>query len=623
MRTTLIFVIFLAFGNTVHATIELARNGKTDHRIVIATDADPQTRAAAAELALHLHRITGAVFPTIHDEAGRPDKAIFVGPSRHLVDLGVRKTKTSLGTEGFQIQTLNNDLVILGAGRRGILNGVWDFLERELGCRWFTPTLTVTPPRRHLVIDAVDRHYIPPFEVRTIWIHNAEHEGVHWPARMRLNCFSRHIRDWEQHIHHPLLDGGWYWAEHESHTFPRFVSSEEHYETHPEYFSLVGGKRIQRDGQLCMTHPDVATLASRWAQGVLAHDPRARLVSISPADLGNFCQCERCTATRHRYPSLVQQEACGNAPMLLAMVNRVARQMKVTHPHALVSTLSYQHTRIPDHAMQVEENAVIRYCPIEACTLHAIDDADCAWNQRNYEGTRFAKELATWTTVAPRVWIWYYAFDRGGSLAISPWRSVMQSNLRLFHRLGVKGVQVQGRISPIGPWAAFHDLKAYLFAKLLWNPRYDVEEGTREFCTAFYGAAGDHILDFLDALHDPATYTDSVAAYLNALPGRHLPVGGQPASIRPKLFDTFTQWFDEAEQGVHHDPVMLRRVTAARLTLQYMVLHQLDPSNPLYRRARLRFFDTARRVGLVKILDPETDKVVDVDAWETTVRGKG
>lgn len=52
--------------------------------------------------------------------------------------------------------------------------------------------------------------------------------------------------------------------------------------------------------------------------------------------------------------------------------------------------------------------------------------------------------------------------------------------------------------------------------------------------------------------------------------------------------------------------------------------HRIAPVKiPVPAGARLRFFDTARRVGLAKILDPETDKVIGVDAWETTVREKG
>jgi hypothetical protein len=613
-------LLILGCGAAAGGSIVLSSDGVSDYQIVVAAGADAQARAAADELALHLEKITGARLPIVADAGPLLNRAIHVGRNRHLPDLIGNIDMKALGEEGFCIRTVGDHLVIVGAGKRGVLNGVWDFLERELGCRWYTPTLSFTPAHRTLTIEPIDRTHVPPFEVRTIWGHNAEHEGPRWPARMRLNCFVRHIRDWEGHVRHPLLDGSPYWAEHGSHTFPRLVPSSAYYEKHPDYFALVDGTRIKQDGQLCMTHPDVAAISARWANDVLDHDPRASIASISASDLGNFCRCDRCTATRRRYPELADQDACGNAAMLVHMVNDVARRVRSKHPDALVSTLAYQHTRIPARDMKVEDNVVIRYCPIEVCVLHPIEDGGCAWNQRNYEGTRFADELATWTKISPRVWIWYYAFDRGGCLSVSPWLGTMQSNLRLFHRLGVKGVQVQARIWPLGPWAPFHDLKAYLFARLLWDPTCDVEADTREFCAAFYGPAADRIIDYLNALHDPDTYTESVATHHKHLPGTHLGVGQFTAPVHPHLFDRFTQWFDEAEQLVENEPLMRRRVTAARLTLQYLILSQLDQSHSLHGRARLRFFDTARRVGLVKVLDPKTDKVIDVDKWETIVR---
>ena len=587
---------------------------------IVADGADEQVRAAADELVVHVAKITGAKLPIVTDAGALPAKAIHIGANRYLPDLVGEVEMKALGAEGFRIKTVVSHLVVLGAGKRSVLNGVWDFLERELDCRWYTPTLTVTPHRGTLTIGPIDRSYVPPFEMRTIWIHNTEHEGPLWPARMRLNCSVRHIRDWDSRIHHPLLEGAWHWAEHSSHTFPRLVPSGTYYEEHPEYFSLIKGERIKGDGQLCMTHPDVAEISSRWANNVLDRDPQARLVSISPADWGNFCQCDRCTATRRQYPELAEQVACGNAAMLIEMVNDVARRVKPMHPDALVSTLAYQNTRIPAPDMKIEDNVVIRYCPIEVCVLHAIDDSNCGWNQRNYEGTRFADELATWTKIAPRVWIWYYAFDRGGSLSVAPFWGTMQSNIRLFHRLGVKGVQVQCRVSPPGPWAPFHDLKAYLFAKLLWDPTYDVQAGTSEFCEAFYGQAADRMIDYLKALHDPETYTGSVAKIHQHLPGAHTLGGQMAAPVHPHLFDQFTEWFDQAEQLARNEPLMLRRVVAARMTLQYLILSQLDRSHPLHARARLRFFDTARGIGAAKVLDPKTDKVIDLDAWESVLR---
>jgi len=202
-----IFSVLLVDGTGASGSLILARDGTSDYHLLVTGNADAQTLAAAEELSLHLMRITGAVFPIAPAETVLPEKEVHIGMNRHVPTLLKEVETDLLGKEGFRITSTGSHLVILGDGELGVLNAIWDFLERELNCRWFTPTLSVIPHHPTLIIDDIDRRYTPPFEVRTLWAHNTEHEGVTWPDRMRLNCFVRHIRDWDRHIHHLLLDG--------------------------------------------------------------------------------------------------------------------------------------------------------------------------------------------------------------------------------------------------------------------------------------------------------------------------------------------------------------------------------------------------------------------------------
>ena len=60
------------------------------------------------------------------------------------------------------------------------------------------------------------------------------------------------------------------------HTFGELIPDNKYLKDHPEYFSLVDGKRIsssQHSGQICLTNPDVLKIATakvlEWIQGVL------------------------------------------------------------------------------------------------------------------------------------------------------------------------------------------------------------------------------------------------------------------------------------------------------------------------------------------------------------------
>lgn len=45
------------------------------------------------------------------------------------------------------------------------------------------------------------------------------------------------------------------------HSFHDLISADEYFDSHPEYFSLVNGKRRKEGTQLCLTNPDVFELS--------------------------------------------------------------------------------------------------------------------------------------------------------------------------------------------------------------------------------------------------------------------------------------------------------------------------------------------------------------------------
>jgi hypothetical protein len=446
---------------------------------------------------------------------------------------------------------------------------------------------------------------------------------------MRKDRFYKGQIGWDEFISHPLLDGAMYWAEHSSHTFGRLVPVSTYYETHPEYYSLVDGKRIRKEGQLCMTNADVADITSQWAIDRLNQDPKARLVSISQGDWGGFCQCESCNTSRQQYED-IRGYSLNYSSALVPFVSKVAQKVSATHPDALVTTLAYQFTRIASTDMKIPDNMVVRYCPIEVCALHAMDDtAKCPWHQKNYEGTSFVNELKTWLKVSPNVWIWYYAHNRGGSLQPSPFLGTASRNIKMFQRMGVKGVQVQSIISPTRWYSPFEDLKSYIMAKLTWEPDYNVKQGVTEFCNAYYGPAAPIIDRYVWALHDDDIYADSTAAFLARLPGTHM-LHGQITPIKTEYLHEFDAWFDAAEKKVADDPTLLHRVRVVRMTLQYSLMVHGKRDDPIREKAIAAFFPFAEKIGITDenyeeqhgLRDTATDKVVSLSEFKKIMKNR-
>jgi hypothetical protein len=98
----------------------------------------------------------------------------------------------------------------------------------------------------------------------------------------------------------------------------------------------------------------------------------------------------------------------------------------------------------------------------------------------------------------------------------------MQQNVQFFVRHGVKGLFEQGNYSP-GGHGELGPLRAYVLAKLLWNPETDVKGHMAEFCRAYYGKASGSIMAYVELMQTQVRgkavhayiFDSSKAAYLN------------------------------------------------------------------------------------------------------------
>jgi hypothetical protein len=109
-------------------------------------------------------------------------------------------------------------------------------------------------------------------------------------------------------------------------------------------------------------------------------------------------------------------------------------------------------------------------------------------------------------------------------------------------------------------------MKAYLIAKLLWNPDLDVNAIIDEFLYGHYGNAAPFLREYYDRLHEELLKS-----------GSNLWIYGYPYDavetfLTPVLLEEYTRLFDQAVDAVTTQPKILKRVKKARLPLQFAAL---------------------------------------------------
>jgi hypothetical protein len=463
-------------------------------------------------------------------------KLIVLGDSGVLRWLKVPIDFKDLGDEGFAIKTAGPHLVIAGGRLRGTMYGVYTFLDEVLGCRWYSSKVSFIPKKRTITLKSLDMVQKPDFEYREPFYRDAF--NADWAARNRVNSNSSTLDE---------ARGGKVEYYKFVHTFSELVPLDKYWSDHPEYFSMINGKRTNDHTQLCMSNPEVVKIATQTVLRWIEERPGAKIYSVSQNDWYNNCQCDACKA--------IDAEEGSPSGLLLRFVNAIAEEVEKTHPDKLIDTLAYQWTEKPPKITKPRHNVRARLCPIFACEMHEYEKCP------NNAG--FVSNLQEWAKVTDNLYIWHYNTDFVAYLL--PWPDIDQlvTTIPLYKRTGVKGMFNQGNYSA-GGGGFMDELKAYVIARLLWDTTADAKVVREDFLNGYYGKAGKPIGQFLDLLHDKVRNENLHAGIY---------IGVEAPWLTPELMAESNKLFDEAEK-LADDADVLERVKHSRLSLEYVDLLQ-------------------------------------------------
>ena len=510
----------------------LFKNGKTDYRIVVSSEASESEKHAATELQYYLNKISGATFP-LGETPGT--KNIFIG---HRSDMATMADipQPDDDDDGFVYDVEGQSLVIYGGRHRGTMYGVYAFLENEFGVRWYAQDCTVIPKLKDKQLRDIHRHAeSPAFKYRCLLAHpvNISHELT---THFRLNevWFSKAA---EQTIYGKVNR---YWG---AHTMGSLVAAKDYFHSHPEYFALWEGKRIS-DGQLCLSNADVLRICQSKMRDIMRQNPGYIAYELSQNDNQRYCTCRKCSKLERKYG--------GHSGAMIWFVNQVARAVRDDFPDKYVGTMAYQYTLLPPTHIRPEENVMVRLSSSLGCFAHPLKQG-CS--NQDVHSDEVIKALEGWSKLCSNIYVWDYAVNFSQYTAPYPNFQVLAENIRLFRNNHVVGLMEQGQRSSEG--GEFAELKMWVLSKLMWTPSLNSDSLALEFITDYYGKAAPMI----------ELYFQRVRALGDA--DKHFRI----------VFTDFTKLYDHqfiadgkrlltaAEKAAGEDTILQRRVKLVKLQL--------------------------------------------------------
>ena len=268
------------------------------------------------------------------------------------------------------------------------------------------------------------------------------------------------------------------------HTFNRFVAPSIYYDEHPEYFSLVNGKRT--DKQLCLTNKEVKRICLEGLRSIIKTRPDLMVYDLSQNDNLESCNCRKCKR--------IKKKTGSESGLNIWFVNQVAKELRKEFPEKYIGILAYQNTQRPPKSIKPVDNVVIRLSVINTCLIHGFIDCD--------KNLPTASDIKEWTKISNNVFLWDYISTSRFNYVPIPNFNAIQVRLQYYHSCGVKGVLLEGNASIED--GEFSNLRNYVMAKLLWDPYVNVDKIVEDFIEHYYRDASSLMLKYYRMTQDRA-----------------------------------------------------------------------------------------------------------------------
>ncbi|GAA3413560.1 DUF4838 domain-containing protein [Paenibacillus hodogayensis] len=403
--------------------------------------------AASGLLVEYVRKATGATLPVM-TEAGLNGQGtayagftkLYVGATPSAGDPDIVLGLDGLDEQGFLLHPHGDAITIIGPTEYGTLNGVTEFLERYVGVRWLLPGPNGedVPIVDDLTVPWEDVREQPVFANRVIspaWGDPASpgrtKELNVWAQRNKLQGFYNQPYEYKENLHA---------------LFP----VEKYGTTHPEYYP--NGKPpatgVTAGWQPCFSVPGTVDAAVYGILQYFQNNPGKRSYSLGVNDTGGFCEAN---PSHPSYPNKINSMGYVDmSDLYYNWVNQVVERVRLVYPDKWFGLLAYREVNDPpafalnDHVIPfVTKDRMAWIDGVVEADEHALTDA--------------------WNAVAAQIGWYDYMY---GTLYLLP---------RIYNGQTIENWQYAADHQVVGTYTEMYPNagdgpKAWLFAKLLWNP---------------------------------------------------------------------------------------------------------------------------------------------------------
>ena len=506
---------------TLQGGFIVTQGGEPQAEIIVGESPDKPIATAAQELQLWIREISGAELPILAKPEKLPQRIILragiVADDPYAEDIAKLK-----GTNGYAIRQRGNELYLIAATPKGVLNSIYKLLMDNTDIIWARPNVefgTLFTYNNTLSFTKTDLLDIPKFNMNGWQFgYGARDCELLWSVRNRSNWTNFSCIATPQNDTYGMFKEAYY-----GHNINGvYIKGSKYYKDHPEFYPLINGKRVDPSAhpfhtQLCFTNKEmIAAFIDEFDHYANARAD-CRMFGVFAEDNYDQCQCPNCKAdiTLPDGSILKYGEPEFYSTRFFIFLNQIAEHAKQRFPGKLISTYAYFFTEIPPR-VPVMDNIVVLSCPIYKNVKYPVT------SPKNDETFR---KLAGWFEKTPNVIMYEYfgltsAYPRPADKNFAlDFQYEYNRGVRYAHS-EIVGDDVNRKHPGKDGYIAAWDCNSIYFwgmAQLFWNPFEDVQKLRDEFLRrVFHDAAGD-VKEYL-ACTEKAWYASSEVSNWNTPP---------------------------------------------------------------------------------------------------------
>jgi hypothetical protein len=483
-----LLLMLISLNSVFAAGVVIVSNGSANAKILVAANSSAQVKKAAKTLQSYIQKSSGALLPIVSSQSAT-GIFIHVGLTNYAKNNGF--AKVSVDEDGYVIKTVDNsNIVIVGGSDNGTEFGVYTFLEKFLHVHWLMPTDIGTdiPKSSTISIPITSISESPVYLSRQLSPIDPESNnslGV-WG---RVNKLRERVN-----FHHNM-----------SNLFdPKSLKN-----TNPDFYPMVKGKRyIPASNKDSKWQPNfsangIADTASNRIIQYFKNNPNEKSYSLGINDSKVFDESSLSLSRRIGKKNFLKLEDVSDDYFKWA--NSVATKVNATYPTKKFGILAFNNIAEPPSAATGVNSHIIPFI-----TYERMRWSNPALMQRDQELTR------RWDNAVPDVGWYDYAYGLN-YLMPRVWFHTMQQYLSWGAQNHVKYYYAE--LYP--NWG--EGPKAWLLAKLLWNPDQNVDALLDEWYTSFGGTKSAASLKSFYGIWEKFWTKDIYSSGWNRLQGQYLP----------------------------------------------------------------------------------------------------